>query len=110
MTPADQARLFLAMTLCGAMLGAAYDALSPLRRLWALPADVAFGVLCAAGMIAVGLAMQAEAFRWFAFCGVLAGGALYRASIGTIVRKIQAVVRKNGKKRRKMYKKSLADA
>ena len=32
MTVTDQARAFLAMALCGALLGAVYDALGALRR------------------------------------------------------------------------------
>ena len=46
MTVTDQARAFLAMALCGALLGAVYDALGALRRgrLLAAAADLLFGV------------------------------------------------------------------
>ena len=49
MTVTDQARAFLAMALCGALLGAVYDALGALRRgrLLTAAADLLFGVLAA---------------------------------------------------------------
>ncbi|MGN0995639.1 MAG: spore cortex biosynthesis protein YabQ [Candidatus Ventricola sp.] len=107
MTVADQARVFLAMALCGVLLGAAYDALAPLRKgPLTVAADLLFGALCALGMIAVALRMEAEPLRLYAFAGVLAGGALYLATIGTIVRKMSEYVRNWRKKRRKMDKKA----
>lgn len=107
MTAADQARVFLGMALCGALLGAVYDALAPLRRgIFTAAADALFGVLCALGMIAVGLRMEADPFRLYAFAGVAAGGALYAVTIGTIVRKMSGRVRIWRKKRRKMDKKA----
>ena len=47
MTVTDQARAFLAMALCGALLGAVCDALGALRRgrLLTAAADLLFGVL-----------------------------------------------------------------
>ena len=107
MTVADQARVFLAMALCGALLGAVHDALAPLRRgVLTVAADALFGVLCALGMIAVGLRMEAEPLRLYAFAGVMTGGALYAVTIGTIVRKVSECVRIWRKKRRKMDKKA----
>ena len=107
MTVADQARVFLAMVLCGVLLGAVYDALAPLRRgAFTVAADGLFGVLCALGMIAVGLRMEAEPLRLYAFAGAVAGGALYAVTIGTIVRKVSECVRIWRKKWRKMDKKA----
>lgn len=107
MTVADQARVFLAMALCGVLLGAVYDALAPLRKgILTVAADLLFGALGALCMIAVALRMEAEPFRLYAFAGVLAGGALYLATIGTIVRKLLDCVRNWRRKRRKMDKKA----
>ena len=92
MTVAEQARVFLAMALCGAACGALYDALAALRFvLHAGPVltgllDLIYGPVCALGMIAVGLALQAEAFRLFAFAAVALGMTLYACTIGTSVR------------------------
>lgn len=111
MTVADQARVFLAMTLCGAALGALYDVLSPLRRgVLTGAADLLFGALCALGMVLAALIMEAEPFRLYAFAGALLGGALYAASIGTIVRKVSGAVRKRRKKRRNLDEKRQIDA
>ena len=103
MTVMDQARAFLAMALCGALLGAVYDALGALRRgrLLTAAADLLFGVLAAAAVIAAALVLRCDAYRLYTLLGVDAGFALYQCSIGTTVRflkgEIQKVVRKSKK-------------
>ena len=92
MTPQEQLRVLLAMMLCGAALGAAYDALWLLRTtlfrgMAAQTAlDLLFGVLCAAGIIAAALCLRADAIRFFSLSGAAAGMALYRASAGAMLR------------------------
>lgn len=94
MTVRQQAQIFVSMALYGAALGGAYDVLALARRLLHAGRavrdclDLMLGAACAAGMIAVGLALQAEVFRWYAFAGVLLGLVLYGCTVGTIVRKI----------------------
>ena len=88
MTPAEQARAFLAMALCGGLLGAAYDLLGIVRRgPWRTAlADVAFGLCTALGVIATALVLRCEAFRLYVLLGVLAGFGLYTCSWGIFVR------------------------
>lgn len=88
MTVPEQARAFLAMALCGALLGAAYDALGVLRRgaLLTGAADLLFGVLGAGMVIAAALVLLCEACRLYTLLGVAAGFALYQSSVGTLVR------------------------
>lgn len=92
MTPQEQLRVFLAMTLCGAALGAAYDALWLLRialfrgKIALAAADLLFGLLCAAGMTAAALILETDAFRLYTLAGAASGMALYRASAGTALR------------------------
>lgn len=92
MTAAEQARVFLAMTLCGGLCAAAHDALRLVVRALgggrALlgATDLFFGPLCAAGMTLTALIAMTDPFRWFEFAGVLFGIALYGLSIGTFVR------------------------
>lgn len=100
MRTAEQARVFLAMALCGAVCAAAYDALRLLARaigggrILVGAVDLLFGPLCAAGMTATALVMLVDPFRWYEFAGVLLGIALYAASIGTFVRFIYDCTRK----------------
>lgn len=111
MQTAEQARVFLAMLLTGAALGAAYDAIMLLRlwlgagRVLTGALDLCFGALCAAGISAAALVMRAEAFRWYVFAGVLVGMGLYFVSAGTIVRFVCRKIRMREQKRRKMEEK-----
>ena len=88
----EQTRLFCAMALCGAGLGAAYDALGALAALagggrgMRHALDLLFGLLCAGAMIAAGLRMRQDPFRLYAFAGVGAGFAVYMTTLGMIVR------------------------
>lgn len=96
--------MFLAMAVCGAALGGAYDCCMLLRRGLGMGAvmtgvlDLGFGALCAAGMIATALVMRTDPFRWYEFAGVAAGMTLYAISLGTIVRFVYKTVRKVVKK------------
>jgi len=105
MTPQEQLRVFLAMVLCGAALGAAYDALWLSRILLfqgkaALAAeDLLFGLLCAAGMIAAALCLEVDVFRLYTLAGTAAGMALYRVSVGTALRVSMRSIGKMIKKR-----------
>lgn len=88
MTVEEQARAFLAMTLCGALLGVVYDALGLLRRgrLMTAAADLLFGVMAAAAVITAALMLCCDAYRYYTLLGVCAGFATYQCSIGTFVR------------------------
>ncbi len=88
MTVAEQARAFLAMALCGALLGAVYDVLGVLRcgKLLTAAADLLFGVLTAGAVIAAALALRCDAYRLYTLLGVSTGFALYQYSLGTGVR------------------------
>ena len=103
MTVTDQARAFLAMALCGALLGAVYDALGALRRgrLLAAAADLLFGVLAAAAVIAAALALRCDAYRLYTLLGVGAGFVLYQCSIGTTVRFLKGRFKKLSEKAKK---------
>lgn len=100
MTVDEQARAFLAMALCGALLGAVYDALGVLRRgrLLTAAADLLFGVLAAAGVIATALTLRCEAFRLYTLLGAGTGFALYQCSIGTAVRFLKGKFKKMSEK------------
>ena len=88
MTVAEQGRAFLAMALCGMLLGALYDALGMLRRgrLLTAAADLLFGPLAALGVIAAALVLRCDAFRLYTLLGVAAGFALYQLTIGALAR------------------------
>ena len=107
MTPQEQLRVFLAMMICGAALGAAYDALWLLRitlfrgKAALAAADLLFGLLCAAGVIAAALCLEVDAFRLYALSGAAAGMALYRASAGTALRLCVRSIEKTIKKARR---------
>lgn len=109
MAAAEQARVFLAMLMCGAVCGAAYDVLMLLRRAFGSGriftglADVAFGVVAAAGMTATALALRVDPFRLYEFVGIALGFVFYYVSIGMIVR---AVYRNVGKLVEKSSKRS----
>lgn len=102
---AEQARLFAAMALCGAAMGAAYDAAAAMHALLgggrALRAalDMAFGLCFACAMIAAGLRLRADPFRLYAFAGAAAGFAVYMTTLGAIVRilkrKMESFVKKS---------------
>ena len=100
MTVTDQARAFRAMALCGALLGAVYDTLGALRRgrLLAAAADLLFGVLAAASVIAAALTLRCDAYRLYTLLGVGTGFALYQCSIGTTVRFLKGRFRKLSEK------------
>lgn len=108
---AEQACAFAMMAGCGALVGAAGDLLSPLRR-GALghAADLLLGALAAVGMTLAALFLQMDAFRLYAFAGVMAGMLLYAATIGMIVHKLTRYVRSIVKKRGIMRKKVRDDA
>ena len=99
MTVMEQARVFGAMGICGAALGAVYDVLRLILRGGFMPVlDLALGVAAAAGMILTALMLETEAFRLYAFAGVLLGIGLYMLTIGAIIRKMSGVVRNFVKK------------
>ena len=89
-----------AVHLCGALLGAVYDALGALRRgrLLTAAADLLFGVLAAAAVIAAALVLRCDAYRLYTLLGVGAGFALYQCSIGTTVRFLKGRFRKLSEK------------
>lgn len=92
MTVQEQGRAFLAMMLCGVLLGAAYDMLGLLRRgrLLTAAADLAFGPLAALGVICAALYLQCEAFRLYTLLGAAVGFTIYFCTIGTFVRFVGA--------------------
>lgn len=106
--------MFLTMLLCGAGLGAAYDALWLIRRTilrgraTCALLDLLFGVICAAGVIFSALCLRADAFRWYTLLGAAAGMALYAASLGALVRRVAValirICKNKSRKGRKMTK------
>ena len=103
--------MFGAMTACGAAVGAVHDALRmAMRGGLAHIGDLALGVIAAAGIILTALRLETDAFRWYVFAGVWLGIALYRLTIGTIVRRTSAAVRRIVKKCGLMHKNSDHDA
>ncbi len=97
-----QAQEFAAMAMTGALLGAAYDALGLLRRgRWSAAAsDALFGLCCAAGVIAAGLALQCEVFRLYVLLGAALGFAAYQLTLGKGIRLLCAGMRALSKKGR----------
>ena len=104
MQTAEQARVFLAMALCGALSACAYDVLRLASaavgggKLLLGAVDLLFGPLLAVGMSATALAVMTNPFRWFEFAGAMLGIAVYELSIGTFVRYIYKMIRKILKK------------
>lgn len=100
MTVSEQARAFLTMALCGALLGAAYDALGVLRRgrFLTAAADLLLGLLAAAAVIAAALMLRCDAYRLYTLLGIGAGFALYQCSIGTAVRFLKGKLKRLSKK------------
>jgi len=88
MTVAEQVRVFLAMALCGACVGAAHDLLGVLRRgmLLTAAADMMLGLIGAVCVIGAALLLRCEPFRLHTLLGVIVGWAIYASSLGTIVR------------------------
>lgn len=97
--PAEQARIFLAMALCGAAVACVYDGSLVLRRALELghvlsgALDLAMGALSAAAMALTALRLRIDPLRLYAFAGVAVGFALYRASVGALVRHADARIR-----------------
>lgn len=102
MTPQEQAHAFAAMLAAGVCLGGVYDLLMPLRSgVCCAAADLLFGVLCAAGIIAAALLRQCDAFRLYAFAGAACGMILYGLTLGRLVRFGIRICQKRWKKVRK---------
>ena len=103
--PAQQARVFLAMALCGAGIACAFDGSLALRRLLGLcgvlagALDLLMGALAAAAMTFTALCLRVDPLRAYAFAGVAAGFALYRFSLGAIGRAIHAAAARRGGRR-----------
>lgn len=103
--PAQQARVFLAMALCGAAIACAFDGSLALRRLLGLGSalsgalDLMMGALAAAAMTLTALRLRTDPLRAYAFAGVAAGFALYRASLGTLVRAVHAAAARRAGRR-----------
>lgn len=88
MTVGDQARVFAAMILCGTCTGAMHDMLGIFRQnaFFTGTADLMLGVICAASVIAAGLMLGCDPFRFYALLGVGLGWTIYMFSLGIIVR------------------------
>lgn len=84
----EQARVFLAMMICGSCIGVIHDLLSPLRRSRnsAVLADLLLGICGAGGVISAGLLLGCDPFRLYTLLGVCAGWMIYAMTLGTIVR------------------------
>ena len=101
----EQIRIVWVMGLCGAALGAVYDALQALGhiaregKVFQAVLDLLFGMLCAAAMILAGLYLRADPFRLFVFAGIALGFTLYMKTLGMFVRllhrKIHSFVKKS---------------
>ena len=87
MTVAEQTRVFLAMSLCGACIGAAHDLLAVIRRgtLLTAAADMLLGLVAAAGVIGASLLLCCDAFRLHTLLAVVIGWSIYALSLGTFV-------------------------
>ena len=107
MTPAEQARAFGAMLLCGACMGVVYDMLGIFRCVRGLCAasDILFGICCASGIVWTALRLEMEAFRLYAFAGAAGGMTLYGATVGAAVRRISAAARRSTVRRKEKRKK-----
>ncbi len=116
MTVREQACVFAAMIAGGAALGVLYDALTLVRRLLRAGAvmtgalDMAYGLCCGAGVVCLALRLRAEAFRLYVLLGAALGIALYMGVIGMPVRILDAHIRRNVKKSRKVEEKCQNDA
>lgn len=88
MTVTQQAYVFAAMAVCGTCIGLIHDLMAICRRgvLWTAASDLFLGFVAAVGMIAAGLALQCDPFRWYAFAGAAAGWTVYAVTLGLIVR------------------------
>ena len=109
---AEQARVFAIMLLLGAGLGVLRCAASLLLRgaragsVMEEIADLAFGVICAAGITAAALALRIQAVRLYVFAGVLGGMAAaigIWAAIGCCCRRIFSFWRRRRAKKRKSF-------
>ena len=100
MTPQEEARVLLAMMLCGAALAAVYDALWVLRNVFfrgkgaQATLDLLFGIVCAMGVIAAALRLRVDALRLYILFGVLCGMALERISAGFLLRRMVMTLKK----------------
>lgn len=98
--PAEQARVLLAMVLCGALLAMAYDALCALRhalgtgRAMREATDTLYGMAAAAAITAAGLLLRTDVLRWYTLGGALLGVALYRCGPGALLRAAISLARK----------------
>ena len=103
--PAQQARVFLAMALCGAAVACVYDGSLVLRRALELghvlsgALDLAMGALSAAAMALTALRLRVDPLRAYAFAGVAAGFSLYRFSLGALARAIHAATARRAGRR-----------
>ena len=88
MTVAQQGHVFAAMMLCGACIGLIHDLMMVLRSgaVLTAAADLLLGMMAAAGMIAMGLMLRCDPFRWYVFAGAAMGWGIYTATLGLIVR------------------------
>lgn len=103
MTALEQARVFLAMALCGAACAGVYDAARVLLfaaggRAAAAAADLLFGPLIACGMTVTALILLVDPLRAYEAAGVALGAALYALTIGTFVRFVYNFMKKMRKK------------
>ena len=93
--PAQQLRVFLAMALCGAALGMAYDALGWVRKILLRKeasgalGDLLFGALCAGCIIFMALHLRTDAFRGYTLLGAGLGMGVYAITLGRILRAVQ---------------------
>lgn len=85
------------MLLCGALGGAAYDAMMLLRH--ALHAgrvatgllDLCLGAMLAVGVTCAGLYLEMDPFRLYAFAGVGLGLLAWYAAAGQLLRRMMAL-------------------
>ena len=100
MTVHDQARVFAVMMLCGACTGAAYDFLALFRKgvICTGVADLLLGLFLAAVVVGAGLMLGCDPFRLYTLLGTGLGFAMYRLSLGEIVRGLMRIFIKLSKK------------
>lgn len=107
MTAGEQARVFLAMALCGAVLGAVYDTALLARHALGLGRaaqgvlNIVFGAVGAFLVTEASLLLRISPFRFFILAGVAFGILVYAAAIGANVRKIYRKIQKSVKKVKK---------